>query len=362
MNCYVLGAGVSIEVGYPPGSDVFEAIATHVGGCAECQGRECRGKGWASTVEWLRKTRNPLIRLVWNKGNCRDIEYLFTVLDLANEQRLAPAHAVFDRKSQAGWPTPKELNDYAGYREVLVEALGHYFLCRHVEDLQNSKDPKWVALRKLANVLKKDDVVITFNYDAAVERVLHREGKWSVEDGYGFRVCIQNPNGISAPSPKGASDVKVLHLHGATGWYRAELSPDFKISLDTHLLTGLGMSGEDEHKAALPPNRQLMLHPSYLKDYEDATSGNAFIGLWQQAAENLRKAEHVYIIGYSLPKADVAALTLLLTNCKPGTVTTVNRCSYDRNRLGDLFHEETRLNRKEFELLDWLNRGCPDRT
>lgn len=81
-----------------------------------------------------------------------------------------------------------------------------------------------------------------------------------------------------------------------------------------------------------------MLHPSFLKDYErDEQGSHALVALWQIAAQVLREAEHTFIIGYSLPKADVAALTLLLTSLRRGTVTVVNPTGKDVMRLGRLF-------------------------
>lgn len=314
MNCYVLGAGVSTDIGYPLGSKVFEELEKHVKTCKDCQDRQCRGKSWQDVTTWLNHPENPLIERAFRDGKCHDIEYLFTILDLAYQQHLAPLRAVFNHNSTNGWSNPEKLDDYPGYREVLLETLAHYFLVRHVEDNSKFNDAPWETLKRFGEILEDGDVIITFNYDAAIERVLLTQNKWSIADGYGFEVAVENANNSSQ---KTSSKIKVLHLHGMTGWYRAKHATDTvpKISVAPEFLLGLGISGKGQHKADLEPNPQLMLHPTYLKDLEDKLGSTALIDLWQQAAEKLRQAKRVYIIGYSLPKADAAALTLLLTNC-----------------------------------------------
>jgi hypothetical protein len=61
---------------------------------------------------------------------------------------------------------------------------------------------------------------------------------------------------------------------------------------------------------------QMLLHPTFLKDYMDSDAGSVYIDMWRMAAEALRSADKVVVIGYSLPPADSAALTLILSNCQ----------------------------------------------
>jgi hypothetical protein len=106
--------------------------------------------------------------------------------------------------------------------------------------------------------------------------------------------------------------------------------------------------------------RQVVLHPSFLKDYEtDESDSKVFISLWQRAAEELRKADHTFMIGYSLPRADSAALTLLLTNQRRGKMTVVNPSGGTEMRLGSLFGANPFAQTLRFE--DWVDAGCPPR-
>ena len=135
------------------------------------------------------------------------------------------------------------------------------------------------------------------------------------------------------------------------------------ISLDPQFLEGLGIFNVDaclSDTLPLADERHVVLHPSFLKDYErDDSDSHVFGKLWQKAAEVLRAADHAYIIGYSLPKADIAALTLLLTTLRRGSVTVVNRNKLVMMRLGRLFGANP--SGKAFTLEEWLRAGCPQR-
>jgi hypothetical protein len=105
---------------------------------------------------------------------------------------------------------------------------------------------------------------------------------------------------------------------------------------------------------------QILLHPSFLKDYELAESRGgrslALTALWRAAANALRDATEIIVIGYSLPPPDSAALTLLLTNCNPENVRIVNRNVQANHRLSILL---SRVLRPATSLEDWA-RGFPD--
>ena len=100
-----------------------------------------------------------------------------------------------------------------------------------------------------------------------------------------------------------------------------------KISIDPIVLTDFGIyTAVDASMPDRPPNEyQVLLHPSLLKDYAGEENGNpVFIKMWRMAAEALRSANRVVIVGYSLPPADSAAWTLLLANCDAARTTVVN--------------------------------------
>ncbi len=369
MNVYVLGAGVSKSGGYPVGVELFDEIDKYVRESGNCWDRFDYRKDWDALHRWLRDNCNPTIVQAYATKN---IEHLFTVLDFAmqlhgdaflsafraergSDERTARATAfdAFDKK----------IEDYQRYRNILLWALEHYFAWRHEGDFGWGKRKEWNTLRALADKIRPGDVVITFNYDATLERALLEQKKWSFSDGFGFDLVLQESRHDKTIVPPSKSPVIVLHLHGATGWYRrpalapgCTLPPEgagflpedafgaapmaTNISLDPKFLTAFGINNVD---ACLPDTlpvsdeRHVVLHPSFLKEYETDESGShVFLRLWQRAAQALREAEHTFIIGYSLPKADVAALTLFLTTLRRGAVTVVNPTPLVVMRLGRL--------------------------
>ncbi len=367
MNAYVLGAGVSKCVGYPVGNKLFDEIDKYVRESGNLTDRFNYREDWRDLHHWLETNANPTIVQAYHSKN---IEHLFTVLDFA-------AVSLGDALSSAAFESggtevrtaifDDKIKDYQKYRRVLLWALEHYFEWHHHEDYGRwkNKNKEWDTLRAFGDGLKPGDAIITFNYDGALERVLLDQGKWLPSDGYGFKLVFQKSHSDKTEVALGKSPILILHLHGATGWYRRPtFAPDYvlqpgiggsfppealgaapidtDISLDPQFLKGLGIY--DFVDACLPDllpvstERQVVLHPSFLKDYEtDESDSHVFIDLWQRAAQVLREAEHTYIIGYSLPKADVAALTLFLATIRRGAVTVVNPAGSVVMRLGRLF-------------------------
>jgi hypothetical protein len=365
---------------------LFDEIDKYVRESGNCwRDRFDYPKDWDALHQWLRDNCNPTIVQAYATKN---IEHLFTVLDFAMQLRGDALSSAFfagrgsDERTEraAAFETfDKKIEDYQRYRAILLSGLEHYFAWRHSGDYGWEKRKEWDALRALVERMRPDDVVITFNYDATLERVLLEQKKWSFKNGYGFELVFQKSRDDETFVPHLNSPVIVLHLHGATGWYwRPLFAPNYSvppggggavprealgaaplgtgISLDPKFLTALGIYNVD---ACLPDTlpvaseRHVMLHPSFLKDYETDESGTrVFAKLWQKAAQALREAEHTFIIGYSLPRADVATLTLLLTTLRRGTVTVVNPNGGVLVRLGRLFSNNRA---RALTLEQWLN-------
>lgn len=368
MRAYVLGAGASYPI-YPLGSALFSAIDEHIQSCGPCVNRFDYQADWPKVKEWLTNNSNPLLRQAyWNEN----IEQIFTVLDLA-EGLISDSHISLLRAVKLGVDEVKkaeahhdsfavDIREYRDVRGKLLWAMEDFFLQRNYNDLKDYESDRWTNLKRFGALLEPGDIVITFNYDSTIERVLLDLGKWAVSDGYGTRLVFQQNNFDTTPVTFLPSDVKILHLHGAVGWYtKPVFSPGFdlsvevggpiprnalsaapletEIALDPLLLQGLGIYYVDASLPRRPPDEyQIMLHPSFLKEYGGADRRNRiFNRLWRMALDALRNAEEVTIIGYSLPPADSAAWTLLHTGCDRERTVVVNPSKADlMNRYSDL--------------------------
>ena len=351
MKTFVLGAGASSPI-YPLGGQLLGAISDYIMSSGPFINRFDYEKDWPMLLKWCEESPNPLLREAYHASN---LEQIFTVLDLAV--------AIHEQSQIAVWAASKhgvekvnetlahhkslspDFTDYEAVRNKILWATEHYFEYKHNEDYRYEPKSAWAVLEQFGQLLAPEDVVITFNYDSTIERVLLKQGKWSPSDGYGLPVFFQQSSSDKTKVEFLPSSVKILHLHGSIGWYRkphnradyplppeggafpAEaLSPGLfenSISLDPLFLRDIGIIPAVDASLPNPPSNdyKVLLAPSFLKNYEEQP---IFSQVWKMAGEALRKADQVVIIGYSLPPADSAAMTLLLSNCDPNKVDVVN--------------------------------------
>ncbi len=332
MNVYVIGAGVSKQVGYPLAGELFSRVEKFV---ASAEGSK-HGEKWNELCGWLKCNGDVLLREAYQR---RDFEGIFTILDLARKLRLDASRKVVSaihngdntaaqRAGACADNLCRETIFHAEYRETMLLALGDFFQTRHRGDLNNRSGQGWDLLREFGERLRPGDAVITFNYDATLERVLSEQGKWTPTKGYGFRVDLDfDPKADRAAAELGSA-VKILHLHGCVGWFDGGAS---HIALSRGFLQFLGVNAVDRSMPDEPKTKPMLIHPSFIKSFEQGYGGLA--DLWRQAGGALKGACRVFVIGYSLPEADGAALALLVTNTDRNRVQIVN---VDRKHSGRL--------------------------
>jgi hypothetical protein len=372
VKVYVLGAGASYGAGYPLGNELFDSVAEFV--------RTERSE-LASELEricsWLEINPDPLIVESYRK---RRFEYLFTILDLASKlsvDNLTDAyHAYKSNKitsevDGAYLSFSKSTNEYGQHSQFLRLALAGYLKYMHGCDHDEGRVSQWHELRAFGERLEPGDIVITFNYDATLERVLLERGVWSPGNGYGFELVFQRSGDDPTQVSAARSPITILHLHGAVGWYdkpifkdeaalpaqgavaRNDLTPaplETAVALAPNFLRSLGLEYVDASMPKEPVGKtELFLYPSFLKDYES----HDFVRLWRLAAEALRQADEIVIIGYSLPEPDSAALSLFVTNCDRDKVTIVNQSVSDNHRLRTLLAHN--LMQSPVTIQQWLD-------
>jgi hypothetical protein len=146
--------------------------------------------------------------------------------------------------------------------------------------------------------------VISFNYDIAADMAMYRAG-------LGPDYVIEKPSGNQVHVP-------LLKLHGSLNWATEKSSRKIRPLHLTSYFQHYSYNGFEEHASTrVPIGSQLVEYfahqastevdpepvivpPSWNKaDYHAALSD-----VWASAAKHLSEAEHIYVIGYSLPETD----------------------------------------------------------
>ena len=351
MNVYVIGAGVSMQVGYPVGGQLFSEVDKFV---KSPDGSEHREK-WDKLCGWLECNEDVLLREAYQN---KDLEGMFTILDLASKLRLDASSMVVREMFKRGNTEVEraragaaklygETEFHSDCRKTMLFALGDFFQAKHRDDLNNHSAEGWDCLREFGDKLRRGDVVITFNYDATLERVLLEQRKWTPTDGYGFSNIINFDSEDDRARAELGSAVKILHLHGCVGWFDWGTSspsaapanlPRSTIALSRSFLQSLGANVRGTSILDPPEGKPMLIHPSFMKNFEQAHGG--LPDLWRHAGSALKDACAVFVIGYSLPEADGAAMALLITNTDRKRVQVVNEDAIHSGRLRQLLTSE----------------------
>jgi hypothetical protein len=282
MKIFVLGAGASFHAGYPLASTMGAAL-----------------EEWTNSNSEAASYQSTLSEIRQRYGNLDDFESIL-------EDLMTPRA---EHKSSFEIQRPYLLSNLQEALRLQFEAIRS-----HPAALYD----------RLAEVTAAGDVIITFNYDLAVERSLRRSGKWSVRDGYGFDLG----------TPEQRSSVQVLKLHGSMNW-RALLfggktrggfishgdslghRPVLFFKPDHEYLGYEGFVDPLCANMTSAPVLPALILPGLPKRFYFETSfgrewTDFWDSIWRQAADSLCTADEVVIIGYSLPVADIAARELLL--------------------------------------------------
>lgn len=177
--------------------------------------------------------------------------------------------------------------------------------------------------------------VITFNYDeiveAAVQTALRTADEPRNTHVYPLPLTPPNarfPQGLS-PGASGALVFNLLKLHGSLNWYYSGLDAP---SSDPIYLAPLssGWSPRSMYRASASREPDLLLDKSPLivppTSVKTTYYGNKILrAAWNLAAQSLRVAEELHIIGYSAPESDLLVRALLGTNFDGSRVVCVNK-------------------------------------
>jgi len=295
MTTYVLGAGASLNAGYP----LAKTMATDL-------------------LRWMKRpTHDPDSYAGRYPATAHFFEESFAPVENVEDLVTAIYKLIGEYENGTREQRARRAliaNEYG----VLKNAVCAWFAeIRQGEALTSSAYQDFAR-----NIVVPGDCIITFNYDVSLERELRKAGRFEVGDGYGFPI-----EGLP-----GKSDTKVLKLHGSTSWlallFGGMTSGFFKSQPGSTLserpviakneLSFLGYADAVDRRfgkggAALP----VMIFPARSKEFYFATNtgieyAEFWDDLWRQAKKALESAARIVICGYSLLSVDERARKHLL--------------------------------------------------
>ncbi|MHB8411290.1 MAG: hypothetical protein ACYDDI_05005 [Candidatus Acidiferrales bacterium] len=182
-------------------------------------------------------------------------------------------------------------------------------------------------LRSFAKRLVRTDVIVTFNWDTILDRVLSNQSgyQWHPSWGYGktvrneFKYATHQPLSIPKKYPR------VLKLHGSINW---TASADRQRRAIEKAWNPHGKYGD---VVMMPPK---MIKPEVwgkqLTDSPADAGGNNKIStdfyprLWAEAEKQLSLCRRIVFVGYSFPPADFAVSNMLRRAISTRKVSTGN--------------------------------------
>lgn len=177
--------------------------------------------------------------------------------------------------------------------------------------------PGWLAeFIRVAH--QRRATLITFNYDTLIECMVATGllQEWSQPAPvFWAEVTGDVPNwppGLAYLGSDEADTFRLLKLHGSLNWYWVARDTS-GVSIARRDLPGVfgapARYREEERRRRLPGRVPFVVPPSAVKSpyYRNPVVRE----IWQQAAERLRSADRVFILGYSLPPADLTFAGML---------------------------------------------------
>jgi len=324
MTAYILGAGASAHAGYPLASRLLQAVSEWLDSKDD-------------TEHWVRDYRNRIVQMRETFGSLDDFEGILGMLEEYGHSRVKPRGPATYRQDtkdifhdcaermrgvDLGNPDTPATGFYPQYlRSDLISAFREYF--HEIETNCNGE----IVYDSFARRIDPASLIITLNYDVALERSLAKAGKWDIGTGYGF----------TAFTGREASPTTVYKLHGSVNWFQAPMQDQPPPVLFTRDLKLLGYDNLSDPR--LGPNGMGVNNSGtfVLPDPRKQFYWERFWQpLWGAAADRLREAAEVFIHGYSMPPADEKVRELLFGNISRDAVINIY-CRSASDRLAGEF-------------------------
>jgi len=231
------------------------------------------------------------------------------------------------------WLAPAENYKNRGLFEDVSEAISDVIISSEMSAIVREPLPIWL-IRLAWKWSDEETAIFSFNYDTLVERAVGATGRvMTLGDLYALplaeRWAVGDGGGMFATAPPPGPLPTLFKLHGSTSWGFGGLDgpPNDRVTIwDRSLRWAIPRLDEAE-----PPRRQrqyadlvpLIIPPTL-------TKGPFFTNLslraqWADAANLLRDADRLTVMGYSFPAADLVAQQWVGTNFEGDQMNIIDR-------------------------------------
>lgn len=287
---FILGAGASRQCGAPLMADFLDVASDLLRANAVQEKRAEFEKVFAAI---------GALQVVHSKAqlDLNNIESIFTVLELGKIIQRVPGLSV------EGVPQV-----IAALKELIVKTL-EVTMDFPVSDRYIGVPKPYEEFAKLLLHFYQDAfpsqtaAVISFNYDIAADMAMHRAGlgtDYVIEKQPGHHIYVpllKLHGSLNWATEKSTGKIRPLHLKNYFQHYsiRHGAGANVQLPVGSQLVEYFSRY----EKVEVDPE-PVIVPPSWNKaDYHEALSD-----VWASAAKHLSEAEHIFVIGYSLPETD----------------------------------------------------------
>lgn len=287
---FILGAGASRQCGAPLMADFLDVASDLLRANAVQEKRAEFEKVFAAI---------GALQAVHSKAqlDLNNIESIFTVLELGRIIQRVP--------SLSAEEIPQVI---AALKELIVRTL-EVTMNFPVREGYIGVPKPYEAFAKLLRHFyegafpSQTAAVISFNYDIAADMAMHRAGigtDYIIEKQPGHHIYVpllKLHGSLNWATEKSTGKIRPLHLKNYLQHYIA----GHGAGANTHLPVGSQLVEYfSRHEKVEVDPEPVIVPPSWNKaDYHEALSD-----VWASAAKHLSEAEHIFVIGYSLPETD----------------------------------------------------------
>ncbi len=192
-----------------------------------------------------------------------------------------------------------------------LEAVIFNTLEESIRNKQRLQDREYHQL--LGNLVKsnKKACLISLNYDPILDHALtdltrEKRGTWS----YGITFNGGIDDNFPSYSPKDSSRIYLLKLHGSLNWRKCKTCNALRLYYFKNYNVRISLPSCQSCNATPTEVEPVLVAPTPVKTFPKALEE-----AWDKAAECLRQAQNLTVIGYSFPAFDKRSRDLFLRNC-----------------------------------------------